>query len=191
VRAAPSLPRALVLAGVAVLLLLHPLDGRDPRVHHVSEYAFTFPVLTSAAFLLLGAGLATTGLVQAHDRAAGRLRRRLAAAALVLAGAAVAALAAFPTDHVGRGPATTTVGEIHDRTAGVAILALMLGLLLAWSARGRTLVALAVGAAVLAVPVLLAPDAFGLHQRAWFGAFLAAALPLAPRGATTLPGRGR
>ncbi len=174
-----SLPRALLLAGVAVLLLLHPLDGRDPRVHHVSEYAFAFPVPTGAAFLLLGAGLAATGLAQAGDRTAGALRRRLAGAALVVAGAALAALAAFPTDHEGGGPPTTVVGEIHDRTAGVAILALMLGLLLAWSARRRTLVALAVGAVVLVAPVLLAPDAFGLHQRAWFGAFLAAALPLA------------
>ncbi len=184
-----SLPRGLLLAGVAVLVLLHPLDGRDPRVHHVSEYAFGFPLLTGAAFVLLGAGLAATGLAQARDRAAGLLRRRLAAAAFLLAGLALAALAAFPTDHEGRRPATTTVGEIHDRTAGVAILALMLALLLAWSARRRTLVALAAGAVVLVLPVLLAPDLFGLHQRAWFGAFLAAALPLARAAPRDYPRR--
>jgi hypothetical protein len=187
-----SLPRALLLAGVALLVLLHPLDGRDPRVHHVSELAFDFPVPTGVAFVLLGAGLAATGLAQARDRAAGALRRRLAAAALVLAGLALAALAAFPTDHEGRRPATTTVGEIHDRAAGVAILALLLGLLLAWSARRRTLAAVAVGAVVLVAPVLLVPEAFGLHQRAWFGALLAAALPLAPAAARDYPdGRGR
>ncbi len=185
-----SLPRALLLAGAALLLLLHPLDGRDPRVHHVSEYAFDFPVPTGAAFVLLGAGLVATALAQARDRAAGALRRRLATPALALAGLALAALAAFPTDHEGRGPATTTVGEIHDRAAGVAILALMVGLLLAWSARRRTLVALAAGAVVLVAPVLLAPDAFGLHQRAWFGAFLAAALPLARRVPRDYPGPG-
>ena len=178
-RHAVPLPRAALLAGLSVLALLHPLDGRDPRVHHVSEYAFTFPVLTGVAFVLLGVGLAGTALAQARDRAAGLLRRRLAAVLLALAGLAVAVLAAFPTDHEGRGPATTTVGEIHDRTAGVAILALMLGLLVAWSARRRTLLALPALALILVAPVLAAPEAFGLHQRAWFGAFLLAALPLA------------
>ena len=167
--------RAL-LAFAALVALLHVLDPRDPRRALVSEFAFEQPVVTAAAFLLLGAGVAGIGAEVVRVR-------RLAwpgAVLLVLAGAGFAALALFPTDHRGTVDPTTTAGEIHDRVAALSALVLTVGTLLAWAAlrwRAALLVLLAVLVAFW-VPAVLAQDFPGVLQRAWLGTLLVSLLPL-------------
>jgi hypothetical protein len=173
--------RALIGFGLLVGLL-HVLDPRDPRTALVSEFAFEHPVITSAAFLLLGAGVAGVGAEVARTR-------RLAwpaAALLVVAGLGFAALAVFPTDHRGTVDPTTTTGEIHDGVAALSALVLTLGVLLAWAVlRWRAaLVVLAVVLAAFWVPAVLAQGAPGLLQRAWLGTLLVSLLPLSRAAAS-------
>jgi hypothetical protein len=170
--------RAL-LAFAALVALLHVLDPRDPRTALVSEFAFEQPVLTGAAFVLLGAGVAGVGLEVA------RVRRWAwpGAALLAAAGVGFATLAVFATDHRGTVDPTTTAGEIHDRTAALSALALTLGTLAAWGAvRLRTmLLVFAVVMVAFWVPAVLAQDSPGLLQRAWLGTLLLSLLPLSRR----------
>ena len=164
-----------------VVAVLHLLDPRDPRKALVSEFAFEQPVLTSTAFLLLGFGVAAIGVHVVRAR-----RWGWPGGALLLAsGVGFAALAIFPTDHRGTAPATTWVGELHDRLASTSALALTLGALLAWLAlswRGALVVLVALNVAFW-VPAVLAPDWPGLFQRSWLGAALVSLLPLSARAA--------
>jgi hypothetical protein len=167
--------RALLGFGLLVGLL-HVLDPRDPRTALVSEFAFEHPVLTGAAFLLLGAGVGGVGAELARTR-------RLAwpaGALLVLAGLGFATLAVFPTDHRGTVDPTTPAGEIHDGVAALSALTLTVGVLLAWAVlRWRAaLVVLAVVLVAFWVPAVLAQDSPGLLQRAWLGTLLLSLLPL-------------
>lgn len=170
--------RALI--GFALLLaLLHLLDPRDPRKALVSEFAFEQPVITGAAFLLLGFGVAGVGVRVV------RVRKWAwpGGALLVAAGLGFALLAVFPTDHRGTVPATTPEGELHDRLASTAALALTLGALLAWAAvswRGALLFVVAVNVAFW-VPAVFFGDLPGLFQRSWLGVVLLALLPLSAR----------
>jgi hypothetical protein len=170
--------RAL-LGFALVLALLHVLDPRDPRRALVSEFTFEQPVLTKAAFLLLGFGVAGVGVRVV------RARRRawIGGALLVAAGVGFALLALLPTDHRGTAEATTTAGELHDRLASTSALALTLGALLGWLALGRRGALVLFAAANLAfwVPAVLAPDWPGLLQRSWLGVLLLALLPLSAR----------
>ena len=172
--------RAL-LAFAALVGLLHLLDRRDPRTALVSEFAFEQPVLTGAAFVLLGAGVAGVGAEVARVR-------RLAwpgAVLLVLAGLGFAALAGVPTDHRGTVDATTTTGEVHDRVAALSALVLTLGTLLAWAAVHRRAAAVVLLVVLVAfwAPAVLAQDSPGLLQRAWLGSLLLSLLPLSRRAA--------
>ena len=170
--------RAL-LGFAALLAVLHLLDPRDPRFALVSEFAFEQPVLTGAAFLLLGAGIAGVAVRVARVR-----RLAWPGAALLLAAAAGFAVLAFAqTDHRGRAPATTPEGELHDVVASTGALVLTLGGLLAWAAvrwQGALLYFAGVNAAFW-IPAVLAPDWPGLFQRSWLGAVLLSLLPLATR----------
>jgi hypothetical protein len=176
-------PTRALLAFAALVALLHVLDPRDPRTALVSEFTFEQPVLTAAAFVLLGAGVAGVGAELA------RVRRWAwpGAALLVLAGIGFAALAVFPTDHRGTVDPTTTTGEIHDGTAALSALVLTLGVLLAWAAvrvRGM-LIVLALVLVAFWVPAVLAQDSPGLLQRAWLGTLLLSLLPLSRRAAAS------
>ena len=165
------------LLGFALLVgLLHVLDWRDPRTALVSEFAFEHPVITGAAFLLLGAGIAGVGAEVARVR-------RLAwpgAALLVVAGLGFAVLAIFPTDHRGTVDPTTRGGEIHDGVAALSALVLTVGVFLAWaSVRWRlALVVVLVVNVAFWLPAVFAPDFPGLLQRLWLGTLLLSLLPL-------------
>jgi hypothetical protein len=174
-------PVRALIGFALVVAVLHLLDPRDPRTALVSEFAFEQPLLSSTAFLLLGFGVAGVGVQVLRARRWGWPGGAL----LVAAGLGFAALSVFPTDHRGTAPATTWVGELHDRLASTSALALTLGALLAWLAlgwRGALVVLVAVNVAFW-VPAVLAPDWPGLFQRSWLGAVLVCLLPLSGRAA--------
>lgn len=190
------MPTRALIGFALLVVLLHVLDWRDPRTALVSEFAFEQPVITGAAFLLLGAGVAGVGTEVARVR-------RLAwpgSALLVVAGLGFAVLALFPTDHRGTVDPTTRGGEIHDGVAASSALVLTLGVVLAWAGVRRRLalaVVLAVNVAFW-LPAVLAPDSPGLLQRLWLGTLLLSLLPLSalsrasrPRRRGCRPGRGR
>jgi len=167
--------RAL-LAFALLVGVLHALDWRDPRTALVSEFTFEHPVLTAAAFLCLGFGVAAVGVEVARSRRLGWP----GAALLVLAGAGFATLAVFPTDHRGTVDPTTRGGEIHDGVAALSALVLTFGVLLAWAAvrwRIALVVLVAVNVAFW-LPAVFAQDAPGLLQRLWLGTLLLSLLPL-------------
>ncbi len=167
--------RAL-LAFAVLVGLLHVLDWRDPRTALVSEFAFEQPVVTAAAFLCLGFGVAGVGVEVARTRRLGWPGALL----LVVAGLGFALLAFLPTDHRGTVEATTDVGRLHDRLAGTSALTLTAATLLAWAVvrwRAALVVLLVVNLAFW-LPAVLARDWPGLLQRAWLGALLLSLLPL-------------
>ena len=179
--------RAL-LAFALLLAVLHVLDWRDPRTALVSEFAFEHPVITGAAFLCLGFGIAGVGAEVARTR-------RLAwpgALLLVVAGLGFAALALFPTDHRGTVDPTTPTGELHDGIAALSALVLTVGVLLAWAAvrwKAALLVLLVVNLAFW-LPAVLAMDAPGLLQRTWLGSLLLSLLPLSALSRAAAASRG-
>ena len=167
--------RAL-LAFALLVGVLHVVDWRDPRRALVSEFAFEHPVLTAAAFLCLGLGVAGVGAEVARTRRLGWPGALL----LVVAGVGFAALAVFPTDHRGTVDPTTRTGELHDGIAALSALTLTVGVLLAWAAvrwKVALLVPLAVNVAFW-LPAVFAQDSPGLLQRAWLGTLLLSLLPL-------------
>ena len=177
-----DLARAGIVVFGVVVAALHLLDRRDPRLHLVSEYALERPLVLGAGLtaLSVGGGALAVGVWRALPTPAGRA----AAIAFGLLTFSAALLAAYPTDHEGTVPATTPGGRIHDLAAGLTLLSLLLGHLLAWSASGPgaarrviALVALVILAAV--VPPLLAPTWIGIHQRALTGTLVAGLLVLA------------
>jgi hypothetical protein len=180
--------RAL-LAFALLVGLLHVLDWRDPRTALVSEFAFEHPLITAAAFLCLGFGVAGVGVEVVRTR-------RLAwpgGALLILAGLGFALLAAFPTDHRGTVDPTTDGGRVHDAAAALSALVLTVGVLLAWLAvRWRlALVVLLVVNLAFWLPAVFAQDSPGLLQRLWLGTLLLSLLPLsrlvgASRGSSRL-----
>jgi hypothetical protein len=179
--------RALLAFGLLVALL-HVLDRRDPRTALVSEFAFEHPVITAAAFLCLGFGVAGVGVEVARTRRLGWPGALL----LVLAGLGFAALAPFPTDHRGTVDPTTPAGEIHDGVAALSALVLTLGVLLAWAAvrwRVALLVFLAVNLAFW-LPAVFAQDSPGLLQRLWLGTLLLSLLPLSAVSRSARASRG-
>lgn len=165
---------ALFLTLVAAL---HVLDRRDPRVHFVSEYALTYP-------LLLGVGLAAAacgGIAAAVLlwREVGTSWARAAAALLVPYAVGMVALALFPTDPLA-GATKTAAGRAHNAAADVASVALLFALGLAWwsvSTRAMTAFIAAVVAAN-ALPRLVASEWPGLHQRISWGTLFAGLIVL-------------
>lgn len=173
-------------AFAALVAALHGLDRRDPRRHFVSEYAFTHPVLLGAAFVLLGA--AGAGAARRLWRRGG-WRARPAALLVAVFAAGILVLSVAATDHVGRAPATSSLGRLHDDASRFGFLALWLGLALGLAATVRrrwlaALVALGVLAGIflaVALPSALAPDLIGIQQRAFVGAQLVGLLVLLRR----------
>lgn len=167
-----------LVAFLGVAAGLHVIDRRDARFHLVSEYALERPLALGLGF----AALATSGLAlgAALWRAVPTLAGRAAAVVFVLFAVAAALLGIHATDHEGTAPATTPGGRIHDAAAGLTLLTLLVGHLLAWSALApRRVPALILAIAVAAVvPRLLAPAWIGVHQRALIGALVVGLLPL-------------
>ena len=111
------------------------------------------------------------------------LRGRAGAAWFVVLALAAALLGLYATDHEGSAPATTPGGRIHDAAAGLLLLSLLLGHLLAWSALGSSAarrVLLVVGIVLVAAlaPRALVPTWIGVHQRVLLGTLIVGLLPL-------------
>ena len=179
-----AVARLGVASFLAVIALLHLLDRRDPRLHLVSEYALSRPWLLGAGFLALAAG--GLGFSAALWRLAPTLRGRAGAACFVVLALAAALLGLYATDHEGTVPATTPGGRIHDAAAGLLLLSLLAGHVLAWSALDpgaarRVLLLLALLALAAVAPPLLAPAWIGVHQRLLTGTLIVGLLVLAAR----------
>lgn len=181
---AAAVARVGVGGFLAVIALLHVLDRRDPRLHLVSEYALERPWLLGAGFMALAAGGA--GMSAALWRRAPTLRGRAGAAWFGVLALAAVLLGLYATDHEGTVPATTPGGRIHDGAAGLLLLSLLGGHLLAWSALGpgatrRVLLLLGVLLLALLAPRALAPGWIGVHQRLLLGTLIIGLLPLERR----------
>lgn len=177
----------LVVSSGGLVAALHLISDLDPASHRLSEYA-TGPGgwLMVAAFLALGAGVATLGW--AISTTGDDWRTKAVAIALCAAGAATVVAGLFHTN-----PGAASAAEaIHARASGAATLTVV-GAALLWSLRGgsergRRLGLLAMGSAVLAVlSALLHETAMtGLSQRVLWLALLtwlvAAALALETPG---------
>jgi len=181
---APAVARLGVGSFLAVIALLHLLDRRDPRLHLVSEYALSRPWLLGAGFMALAVGGA--GLSAALWRLTPTLRGRAGAACFGVLALAAVLLGLYATDHEGTVPATTPGGRIHDAAAGLLLLSLLLGHMLAWSALGpgaarRVLALLGIVLVALLAPRTLAPSWIGVHQRLLLGTLILGLLVLAAR----------
>jgi hypothetical protein len=160
----------LVVSSGGLVAALHLISDLDPASHRLSEYA-TGPGgwLMVAAFLALGAGVATLGW--AISTTGDDWRTKAVAIALSAAGAATVVAGLFRTDPGAAGAAEA----IHARASGAATLAVV-GAALLWSfgggsERGRRLGLAAIAAAIFAVlSALLHETAMtGLSQRVlWF-----------------------
>ncbi len=176
----------LAIAGVAYLgLVILVLSLLTSQYSPVTQVASDYGVGPYAAAMNLGffvSGLGAISLALATYGSGSSGTRRAGAALLVPAGLALMTNGFFQTDI--EGAATTMHGVIHSLGGVVFFLASPVGLLLVSGATGGrrftvTLLAFAVGAALLALNGALGLNAAGLAERVMilfvFGSYIAGA----------------
>jgi hypothetical protein len=106
-----SIMVASILAAYVLVAFLHVVSDLDPVQRRLSEYATgSYGVAMTAAFLLVGIGLSSVGvmLIRAHAVVVG--------IALMVAGVAIAVSGVFPTDP----NADTAAEAVHSNASAFA-----------------------------------------------------------------------